>query len=152
MRLADNQYLLYLQCFTGAYQPGGVYFLFSTVTGIQTQPLRLTKLSGYESNSPKEVPITDRDSPAIAGYHQFNPAKRELILLHRCDGQWRCFSQSRYTLIKDQMVLQEYVIGSRNLDTKDKRYRTYQLIRDGDRWISSGIMLCEQRELASCSK
>jgi hypothetical protein len=143
--LSNNQYILYLQCSTGAYQPSGVYFLFSNINGIQTKPLKLTKLIGYESNHPKEVAISSADSQSITGYHRFDNDKKELSLTYRCDGQWSCFSKSRYTVINNQPVLQEYSVGNR-IGSQDGRYTVYRFIRDRDeQWLSSGVTKCKER-------
>lgn len=151
-KISNEKYILHLQCFTGAYQPGGVYFLFSNTSGIQTKPLVLTKLVGYEAGNLEEMPISDRDSQSITGYHKFDQEKKELLLTQRCDGPWSCFSKSRYTLVDDRLMLQEYIIGSRNFNSKDIRYTTYQFVRNQAGWISSGVMKCREIGLKTCTK
>jgi hypothetical protein len=151
-KVSDEKYILYLGCYTGAYQPGGVYFLSSITTGIQTKPLRLTKLVGIETGNPKEVPMSDGDDQLIAGYNNFDNHKKELSLLQRCDGQWSCFGQSKYMFLEDQLILQEYMVGSRDRNPKDLRYTTFHFVRDQLDWISSGVMKCKAPKLETCTK
>lgn len=151
-KVSDEKYILHLNCYSGAYQPGGVYFLFSETQGIQTKPLLLTKLAGVETGNPKEVPISDEGEQSIAGYYKFDNNKKELSLLQRCDGQWSCFSQSKYTFVDDQLILQEYMVGSRDRNSKDLRYTTSHFVRVQPDWISSGVMKCDEPKLETCTK
>lgn len=151
-KVSDEKYILHLNCYSGAYQPGGVYFLFSKTEGIQTKPLLLTKLVEIETGNPKEVPISGGNEQSIAGYYSFDNTKKELSLIQRCNGQWSCFGKSRYTLVDDQLILQEYMVGSRNDVPKELRYTTFHTIRDQLDWISSGVMKCEKPKLETCTK
>lgn len=150
-KVSGERYILHLQCYTGAYQPGGVYFLFTQVGGIQTKPLVLTKLIGYEAGDIQEIPNTGVDSQSIAGYKRFDDEKKELYLTYRCDGPWSCYAMSKYFLVDNQLVLQEYIVGFRNIASKDIRYTTYQLIRDQHGWVSSGAMKCKEVGLETCT-
>lgn len=152
LKLSNEQYILYLPCYLGAYQPGGVYFLVSRTTGIQPEPLVLTKLVDYETGDPKEIPIADQDGLSISGYPRFEQDKKELSLIQRCDGPWSCFSEARYKFINDRFVLQEYITGSRKLNSNDRRYTTFQFIRSPGGWISSGAMKCREAGSETCTK
>lgn len=151
-KVSNEKYILHLQCYSGAYQPGGVYFLCSKKGGIQTKPLILARLIGCKTGKCRETPISDKDSQAIGGYYKFDNEKKELSLTQRCDGPWSCFGISRYAFVNNQLVLQEYIIGSRDKRSKDIRYTTSQFIRSQQGWVSSGVMKCKEIGLEDCTK
>lgn len=151
-KVSNEKYILHLKCYSAAYQPGGVYFLFSETSGIQTKPLILTRLVDCRTGKCRETPISDGDSQAISGYYKFDDEKKELSLTQRCDGPWSCFGISRYAFVNNQLVLQEYIIGSRDDRSKDTRYTTTQFVRSQQGWVSSGVMKCLGIGLKDCTK
>lgn len=157
LRLAERDYILYFSCYTGAYQGGGTFFLFSETRGIQTEPLHLTELSVSESGEITEVEKASREDQAIPGYYNFDENSKQLRLVLRAGGQWDGYTSSKYSFEEERPVLQEYVAAVRSLSSKDNSYITKQYIRNQDGWILSGEKDCQgvigfgEVEFDSCS-
>lgn len=147
-KLSENDYILFFTCYFGAYQGGGVLFLFSDIDGISHEPLQLKELNIHTSlpGVPIEEVEANSEGGIIDGYFNFDEDDRELFYTFRSGGQWVSYHTSKYSFDGRQAVLQETISGVRDINyvnSLTRSFETKRYIRGRNGWFLAETKMCE---------
>lgn len=102
-KISDTSYIVMLQCFLGAYQGGFTFYLYTeTPTGATVTPLVLDR---YDDDAGK---VQKTSSSTVAGYPQYNPDQKRLVVSTKYRGVGDCGTTGTYQLVNNKFVLQKF--------------------------------------------
>ncbi|MBL1174279.1 DUF1176 domain-containing protein [Pantanalinema sp. GBBB05] len=102
-KTSDSSYIVMLQCFLGAYQGGFAFYLYTeTPNGATVQPLTLDR---YDDDAGK---VKKTSSHTAAGYPEYNPDRKTLVLSTKYRGVGDCGTTGTYQFANNKFVLKQF--------------------------------------------
>jgi hypothetical protein len=99
-RLSDGAFLIYAECYPGAYQPGFVLLRFKE---LPARSAELLKLAGFDSEDDDGHPL---QYSMIDGLQSYDPRTATLEIFSKSRGMGDCgqFARYRYTRAKFKLI------------------------------------------------